>query len=56
MIHHDGALKALYGVKTFLPLLRAEHPGVEAEVLILSLTRSEAKASSPSAVTPGGIR
>lgn len=56
MIKTDGALKALYGVKTYLPLLWAEHPGVEAEVLILSLTGSEAKASNPSAVTPGGIR
>lgn len=56
MIHRDGALKALYGVKTFLPLLWAEHPGVEAEVLILSLTGREAKASSLSVVTPGGIR
>lgn len=56
MIHRDGALKALYGVKTFLPLLWAEHPGVEAEVLILSLTGSKAKASSLSVVTPGGIR
>lgn len=56
MIKTDGALKALFGVETFLLLLWAERPGEEAEVLILSLPGSEAKASIPSAVTPGGIR
>ena len=44
VIKTDGALKALFGVEIFLPLLWAEHPGEEAEVLTLSLPGSEAKA------------
>lgn len=51
MIKTDGALKALYSVKTFLPPLWGEHPGEEGLVLILSLPGSEAKTSIPSSMT-----